>query len=753
MTEPGIDNLTLPLQFAVRTGDGQDIPLTVTIVAGIEFADLFQMTFNLSADSISPPELSQKLSGLPELKDLIAGECATHQAAQLNDPAATAAIINAIAGALSENLKAKGLNLIQIAGLGIGGGPAAAPDEPAGGNIYLLLDDAAAMGLMSVAEVTEFKQAVDPADIGPELEVSLGDLREKLEEKHREAAISSDGGEVAEAASTRLREWLLAEIAALEDADTGESAPEAPLPEPSSDAAGKGRRRLSRNAVLILAACFVMAISCACFTYYFLTDTPAEYLMLAEPAPERGGQIQPGFGSYEEGETVPLEALPAPGYRFVSWSGDITGNNPEVRVNIERDMLITANFEALHQYELKLTHNPVAAGTVSPGGGIYAPGEPVILSAAAASGYEFSHWSGDLSGDTPEITVVMNGDQQIVANFIPTYYDLNIHLKPSAIAGEITTTGGSYQYGSKVDVQALVKDGYRFDGWSGDISGTNPEIEITVNRDMRVYANFALESYRLESSISPEGGGSIQPVSGSFDHGSFVNITAIPFAGYSFYRWSGDASGNEPAIRIRLDSDKTITAHFVSRTCRLNTSVNPSGTVGVSPRETSYQYGSAVTLTAQPTAGHRFHYWDGDASGSSPKIIITMDADKTITANFEAMTSILKYTMLPNTGGQSWVTYQRKMNAGETIALTANISGTYYAADTNYGWGIIVKNSEGHTVYNWAGTRVDDPGHDLELTAGATVTYTVKVYHWSAYQKSLEILIRPSDWALAAHLP
>ena len=85
--------------------------------------------------------------------------------------------------------------------------------------------------------------------------------------------------------------------------------------------------------------------------------------------------------------------------------------------------------------------------------------------------------------------------------------------------------------------------------------------------------------------------------------------------------------------------------------------------------------------------------------------------------------------------------------------LTANISGTYYAADTQYGWGITVKSSEGYTVYDWAGTRVDDPVHNLEITADTTATYTVKVYHWSAYQKSLEILVRPSNWVLAAHLP
>ncbi len=52
-----------------------------------------------------------------------------------------------------------------------------------------------------------------------------------------------------------------------------------------------------------------------------------------------------------------------------------------------------------------------------------------------------------------------------------------------------------------------------------------------------------------------------------------------------------------------------------------------------------YNQGTQVTLTAQPGSNSRFLKWSGDCTGTEPVIQVTMDVDKTCTANFAPIQS------------------------------------------------------------------------------------------------------------------
>lgn len=73
------------------------------------------------------------------------------------------------------------------------------------------------------------------------------------------------------------------------------------------------------------------------------------------------------------------------------------------------------------RYSFSVSRSPSeAAGSVSffPSGGEYESGTQVTLTATPASGYTFDHWSGNASGTEPTITVTMDSDKNIVANFV-----------------------------------------------------------------------------------------------------------------------------------------------------------------------------------------------------------------------------------------------------------------------------------------------------------------------------------------------
>ena len=72
----------------------------------------------------------------------------------------------------------------------------------------------------------------------------------------------------------------------------------------------------------------------------------------------------------------------------------------------------------------------------------------------------------------------------------------------------------------------------------------------------------------------------------------------------------------------------------------LTISVNGQGSTSPSVGTYEYYDGTQVTITASPASGWEFNHWSGDASGTSPTIVITMDSNKDVTAYFEQETGV-----------------------------------------------------------------------------------------------------------------
>lgn len=128
----------------------------------------------------------------------------------------------------------------------------------------------------------------------------------------------------------------------------------------------------------------------------------------------------PTQATYSHGSSVVLTPTPAAGYIFSSWSGDATGTANPLTVKMTGNKNITANFTAIpaNTYTLivNATNGTVAKVADQPS---YNNGSTVVLTATAAAGYTFSSWSGDASGSVNPLTVTMNANKNITANFTP----------------------------------------------------------------------------------------------------------------------------------------------------------------------------------------------------------------------------------------------------------------------------------------------------------------------------------------------
>ncbi|RIE11789.1 hypothetical protein SMC3_08350 [Candidatus Cryosericum hinesii] len=110
----------------------------------------------------------------------------------------------------------------------------------------------------------------------------------------------------------------------------------------------------------------------------------------------------------------------------------------------------------------------------------------------------------------------------------------------------------------------------------------------------------------------------------------------------------------------------------------LTTTASPSdgGSIHRTPDAASYAFGTVVTLTAIPAAGHTFTGWSGNATGTTNPQAIHMDADNTITATFLPDTESLSVAkvgngtvMLDPAGGTH--------DYGTVVTLTATPSSGY----------------------------------------------------------------------------
>ncbi len=81
----------------------------------------------------------------------------------------------------------------------------------------------------------------------------------------------------------------------------------------------------------------------------------------------------------------------------------------------------------------------------------------------------------------------------------------------------------------------------------------------------------------------------------------------------------------------------TIAPNVTGPTHVLTTAVSPSGggTINPSAGPHTYDEDQVVTVTAAPANGYAFDFWSGACSGSGT-CSVTMDADKTVTANFKS---------------------------------------------------------------------------------------------------------------------
>lgn len=225
-------------------------------------------------------------------------------------------------------------------------------------------------------------------------------------------------------------------------------------------------------------------------------------------------------------------------------------------------ILVLAGCGKDKEYQLSTSSVPNGAGTVSPSGGIF-KGE-VTLVATPAKYHRFSGWGGAAQGNSNPLTLKMNSNKQVVAQFTRMTGNLQVQMNPTG-GGTVYPGTGSFDAGTQVTITATPAKGYRFDHWEGDITGTSNSASILVDGNKTATAYF-VRQYNLNISRDPADGGSVVPGSGLYDAGKPVSLTPIPSFGYYPKTWIGTDNNNVFPTTVPMNNDTSVTIVFAQST-------------------------------------------------------------------------------------------------------------------------------------------------------------------------------------------
>ena len=325
----------------------------------------------------------------------------------------------------------------------------------------------------------------------------------------------------------------------------------------------------------------------------------------------------------------------------------------------------------------------------------------------------FVNWS-DGGNQTHNITITSNMSVTAYC-VVPGPYNLTVNVTPPG-TGNVTINGvtpASYPNITIWNCSAVVNiiatpDAYwNFVNWTGDVADPNStSTNVTVDGNKTVTANFVRLNYTLNMSVT--GNGTTTPVVGphSYINGSVVDITATPDLYWNFVNWTGDvADSGSASTNVTVDGNKTVTANFVRLNYTLTMNVSGNGTTVPAVGNYSYANGTVVDITATPDAYWNFVNWTGDvADPGSASTNVTVDANKTVTANFVR----LNYTL--------------------NMSVTGNGTTTPVVGPHSYLNGTVVNITATPDLYwnfvNWTGDVADPGSASTNVTVDGNKTVT-----------------------------
>ncbi len=334
-------------------------------------------------------------------------------------------------------------------------------------------------------------------------------------------------------------------------------------------------------------------------------------------------------------------------------------------------------------------------------------GTSVVLTASASQGSEFVGWSGDCTGTSKTVTVVLSSNKTCSAIFNPIGYKVKV-FGDGTEYGTVTSDVGGLSMTYPIEQEATTAS------LSG---GTSVILTAQVSDPNRAHVYWA--------DCEARGGVS-----------------------------SGNYGSKATCTFTNLSADKEVTAYFgygvfispTTKTLTVNKNGSGSGTVTSNPAgiecgttcSKDFLSGLDVLLSATASPGSEFTGWSGDCSGIASQTTVKMDADKACVAQFKRL-----HTMQADATGngegsfsiESGSIYMKKYPNSNTIStqVTEGSSVVFKATaspSSTVSWGDCV--AKGGTVLGNGTSSATCTFSNINADKTVTATFTLNQYRITA---------------------
>ena len=405
-----------------------------------------------------------------------------------------------------------------------------------------------------------------------------------------------------------------------------------------------------------------------------------------------GASVSPASGTYSAASLIPVQASPLTGYEFFKWNDPAGVLLNPYEAQTDANLSMASGFvmiEALFKkktYQVELTEGIGGNIVFDTPNGPWEYLSNYKLSAIAQPGYLFSTWSGnDFSKNSlvngasdSNNSLIVTGDVNLTATFVEKIYQVMVN---TTTGGEVSGSG-TYSISNPPSIEAQPSTGWEFSHWEGnetyltqlasDTSPVNPVNLIGAPESMTFYAKFRKITRLVD--IVAIGGGTIngqQNLNMEFPSGTEISLIATPADGWRFDRWYDldTDTPHSPTLSISPDQDLSFSALFLPNSYNLSLVTTSNGSASGGG---TFEYGSAINISATPNTGFEFAGWEGgdefiNNSNNQDAVVTIPDQNLTLTANFVA--SQLNVNVVTDGSGQ--ITGEGTYNYGETISLEA----------------------------------------------------------------------------------
>lgn len=249
-----------------------------------------------------------------------------------------------------------------------------------------------------------------------------------------------------------------------------------------------GPFNLSRSATLRVIAYSADFLQAAEAPPIYITVIPTYGLNLTSPG---GGTItaSPPAGPYVSNSVVTLTPQPSNGWTFLEWRGDASGTSPTVDLTMNRAKSVQAIFGTT----LGTTVAGNGAVNVYPALPLYPYSTVARLTAIPQAGSYFAVWGNAASGNTNPLYFTVTSAAPIVSSLFATLGATQHALTviPDGFGSvTITPQANVYTTGASATLNAMPDPGQQFLAWSGDATGSQNPLAVTMNTSKTITATF-----------------------------------------------------------------------------------------------------------------------------------------------------------------------------------------------------------------------------------------------------------------------